>query len=147
MSGYPNKFNSGGGTLYGKLLHHPAALASTIRIDDRVPLEEPHTTMRQVAQFPRGAGQLPYRVIHDSTVMRPFGRYAVYVGQRRVGSQLSHPSADDCRRMENPPAPAQSVKVELSKTTRASLGLLKGDEREEHQARHREYAKRARGTT
>jgi hypothetical protein len=87
----------------GRAAMHHASLAATAVAEDRVPFEPARRPLEPVAEYPRERGA-PYRVVRDSTVLPPFGRYCVYVGARRIGSQLSWPSAEDCRRMEEPPA-------------------------------------------
>lgn len=52
---------------------------------------------RAVVEYSRGFNQLPYRVIHDAQAHPPYGLYRIYVGERLIGSQLSYPTADDCR--------------------------------------------------
>lgn len=127
------------GALYGKFIGHAAALASTCR--EPVELERNDAAMRQVATYPRGQEAL-YRVVRDTTVNRPYGRFAVYVGERRIGAQLSCPSADDCRRMEYPPALCAPYEVRLSKATRQALGVLSPTEKQQRQLAQREWHRR-----
>lgn len=135
---------SGGGSIQGQFVNHRAALASTERAD-HVALPDPSVTLHQVAEHPRGAGHAPYRVIHDATVNRPFGRYAVYIGQRRLGAQLSVPSAADCARMENPPAPRAALPAPLSNYARRALGLMSPEDRAERNRQQREWYASRRG--
>jgi hypothetical protein len=97
---------SAAGSLFGQFQNHAAALSSTVHEPYVMP--DLSHAMRQVAAYPRREDpRTPYRVVHDLTVHRPYGRFVVYVGDRRAGAQLSFPSADDCRRMDRlPPAPA-----------------------------------------
>jgi hypothetical protein len=48
----------------------------------------------------------------------------VYIGERRLGAQLSFPSEADCRRMESPPALLAPYEKRLSLSTRIALGVL-----------------------
>lgn len=111
------------GALYGKLIHHEAALAGTVAAEGRVPLPAPRSPLEAVAVYPRAPGEPPYRVVRDTTVHPPFGRYAVYVGARRLGAQLSVPGIDDCRRMEGPPEPPAALEERVSARARQALAM------------------------
>jgi hypothetical protein len=112
---------SGDGALYGQRIHHAAALASTCREKSDIPAQD--VAMRQVAKYTRLDG-FPFRVVHDLTVNRPYGRHVVYVGERRIGAQLSFPSESDCRRMESPPPPSEPYEKRLTLEQRQALGML-----------------------
>lgn len=128
---------SGAGALYGKLIAHVAALASTCR--ETVAYSQDDVAMRQAATYRRAGERVPYRVIHDTTVNRPYGRFAVYIGERRIGAQLSFPSADDCRRMEHPPALSAPYEERLSKSARIALGVMTTSEKVQRAAAHAAY--------
>jgi hypothetical protein len=114
---------SGNGSLYGHRINHTAALAATCRERSEIPQDGP--SLKQVAQYPRAGGAgLPFRVIHDLTINRPYGRYAVYLGEKRLGAQLSFPSEADCRRMESPPPLCEPYEKRLSPEQRMALGML-----------------------
>jgi hypothetical protein len=128
------------GGLYGIRMNHAGALASTCR--EPTPLVADTAAMRQVATYARPAGA-PFRVVHDTTVNRPYGRFAVYVAERRIGSQLSFPNESDCRHMESPPAPLD-IRVHWSTSARRNLGLLSPEEKAVKAKQHREYMQRRR---
>jgi hypothetical protein len=114
---------SGNGSLYGHRINHTAALAATCRERSEIPQDGP--SLKQVAQYPHSSGTgLPFRVVHDMTVNRPYGRYAVYLGEKRLGAQLSFPSAADCQRMESPPPLCEPYEKRLSAEQRMALGML-----------------------
>jgi hypothetical protein len=115
--------SSPSGALFGHLIHHPAALASTVTPPDRVPLPAARAPFQAVASFPRGSGEPPYTVVHDTTVHAPFGRYCVYVGARRLGAQLSVPSLADCHRMEAPDPFVAPIEQRVDMRGRQALAL------------------------
>ena len=83
-------------TLY--LRGHRAGQATTCR--QPMQLQPQTTTRTVVVEYPRRAGELPYTVVHDPLVHRPYGSFRVYIGGQPIGSQLSYPGVDDCLRME-----------------------------------------------
>lgn len=84
------------------LRQHPGGRAGTARASDAAAPLQPDPYKRLVAEYPRGRGEHPFRVIHDALVHRPYGLHRVYVNGDLLGSQLSCPSADDCRAMTLP---------------------------------------------
>lgn len=111
------------GALHGKLIQHTAALAATVMVEDRVPFHVAHAPLEIAAVYERGTGLLPFRVVRDTTVNRPYGRHAVYIGTRRLGAQLSMPSADDCRRMEEPPPAPTPIEDRLDARARTAHAM------------------------
>lgn len=126
------------GYLFGKFIHHRGALAPTIRpASPSAPFNPAGVTLRTVAEYTRTDGLFPYRVVHDTTANPPYGRFIVYVGAKRIGSGISFPGVDDCRRMESPPAPTRHAPIHLDKTLRRVLGALTADEKAEQQAKRK----------
>lgn len=113
------------GALYGHLIPHPAALAGTVTPTDRVPLPEARGPLHTVASYPRGRGEPPYTVVHDTTVHPPFGRYCVYVGEQRLGAQLSVPCLADCHRMEAPSQFVAPLESRIAARARQALAMGK----------------------
>mgnify|MGYP001570911915 FL=1 len=77
-----------------------------------------------VVEYSRGFNKLPYAVIHDAIAPPPLGIYRVYLGPTQIGTQLSYPSADDCRRMELVPPPLHFATTRnLTGSQRRARGL------------------------
>ena len=81
------------------LSEHPATRAGTVHTPDQSLINAPAQMITQVAQHARGAGNVPFRVVRDTTQHRPYGLHRVYMGAQQIGTQLSCPSAEDCSRM------------------------------------------------
>lgn len=55
--------------------------------------------MRHIRTYGRGPGKAAFEVYHDHTAHEGRGIYRVVLAGKRIGAQVSYPSADDCERM------------------------------------------------
>jgi len=81
------------------LSEHPATRAGTIHTPDQSLIKAPERAIAQVAEYTRGLGAVPFRVVRDTTRHPPYGLCLVYTGKDLIGTQLSLPSVEDCQRM------------------------------------------------
>lgn len=81
------------------LTDHPATRAGTVHTPDQSLIKAPAHAIAQVAEYTRGLGAVPFRVMRDTTRHPPYGLCLVYTGKDLIGTQLSLPSVEDCQRM------------------------------------------------
>lgn len=100
--------------------------------------------MEHKRTYPRGRGLEAFNVYFDRLAQNGRGLFRVLIGTRRIGAQVSFPSADDCERMLAAAPTPGPIKPGLSPldAQRARLGRERGA-RSNHVAAKLRRAKRA----